>query len=435
MKVALQAAARFAIGVAPPFHIRSVCVMNLFPMPNGQVGLEIPGGLKSTENAGIWREGTCKAEISLQGENVVVKLTGPGTLGVLRVSGIPVVQGKVFWNGETVALSPGQEKTGTWLYDLYSPVCVVEDVGVSLLHTNLDHTVKMTVLHNAGSRTLQVAFVLDGSLKAGESATYRLAVGNLEPYRRWFLTHYGGVQYVNDTRPVLAMYCSSVEFISPTNPRGFHPDWRGVSSWEAKCRTMQDKGFRRTMLCGASGVCNVHRSLNRPFQMLDGVTGVTAAVKRLRAGGWTCGIQWGHSVTPPVNLQWDSSPEHHVVDPMNWDHPASKAAFAAKREVEAARFQEILLDASWLSPPRKLLQWMNLLGGNVVHEQLHGDLIHRMTPGLISYEPTGRHVMSDWLFGNAGIWVQTFTESAERIKELRELGYTAMAYTADGSVS
>ncbi|MFO0856573.1 MAG: hypothetical protein U0640_04355 [Phycisphaerales bacterium] len=268
--------------------------------------------------------------------------------------------------------------------DLYSPAMVLRNnemaVGVSLNYPVMDykHDVKVLIDSPGGymaqgdaGKGWTVRFGLanygtegmvmnEGKLNAGESRTYVVSiritknpqewVSTLLPYRNFFRSTYGGVQYQRKTTPVLGVTLADPSQISAANPLGYRGDLRPDINGFARTKQflLRPVGWPSTMLWMPTGLFNEHQEQNFPYQVgsqwnrspqmqtaldpVNGLPGVPAAGREL-------GIWWGRSLLQ--SRTWNSS-DAIKFDPDNPEHRAR--AFAELDGIAATGATMVGLD-------------------------------------------------------------------------------------------
>ncbi len=239
--------------------------------------------------------------------------------------------------------------------DLYSPVWVVSNgqhaIGVSVLYPVLEykHDVRVSLCKMPGQYTSGEGGMgwmvnvgcsnLPGwgavprpcEVPPGEERTYVVCVRvtkktsewvrTLLPYREYFRSLYGGVQYSRDADAVYGLAVAFGAAISPTNPSGWtfsnrRPDLHTWAPWVAYITTNL-AAFKRVMIWAPSGLYNVNQELNYPFQFtsrwLDHPKVKTAidpaiGLPRVKQKGQKLGLWWGRSLE--VSTQWNPSETH-----------------------------------------------------------------------------------------------------------------------------
>ncbi len=260
--------------------------------------------------------------------------------------------------------------------DLYSPVAVLKNrdyaIGVSLLYPILEYKHDVIIAprtqggrmaEGEGGQGWQLRFgfsdprgirdhlVEPARVPAGESRTYTFAVRvtrnpnewvrTLVPYRDYFRSTYGEVEYTRRTDPVLGLSIATSTELRQDNPlgwarryRGFRPDENGFGPWADEM--VSDRTFDRFMLWAPSGLYQ-DREKNYPFHFVSPLendpnlrTAFDPAIglPRVAAAGKQLGLWWGHSGWYAPS--WDFT-EYVPFDPSNPEH--RQAAF---RELDAA---------------------------------------------------------------------------------------------------
>jgi hypothetical protein len=363
--------------------------------------------------------------------------SAPAALGHINVGVITLGQSIESFDfrvtGTPTALEWSTYVGTAWLYpsDLYSPVTVIRNaryaVGVSVQYPILDykHDVAINLANPKGSLMTGeggpgwlASFWLgnaenpnlqwqEGRMQPGETRTYVVSVrvsrnpqawqGTLLPYRDYFRSKYGAVQYARDSTPIQALALSEVSYLSPSNPFGFATSLRpDINGWgKVSSAILSMNGWTDIMLWAPSGLCTQNRDLNYPYQFTshwnatpklatvystsDGLPSVVAAGRKL-------GLWWGHScdVTPA----WDTLPVEKF-DPDNASHV--RAALAEMDGAVRAGATMVGLDTFNLSetPLWKLYPWLQRLKQtypNVTFAQEPSvcDIMHTLAPSFVT---------------------------------------------------
>ncbi len=351
--------------------------------------------------------------------------------------------------------------------DLYSPAMVIRNsdmaVGVSLNYPVMDykHDVKVLIdspggymaqgdagkgwtvrfgLANYGNEGMQMH---QGMLPAGESRTYVVSiritknpqewVSTLLPYRNFFRSTYGGVQYQRKTTPVLGVTIADPTQISASNPLGYHgglrPDINGFA--RTKQHLLRPVGWPTTMLWMPTGLFNENQNQNFPYQVgsqwnrspqmataldpVNGLPGVPAAGREL-------GIWWGRSLLQ--SNTWNSA-DMIKFDP---DNPAHRArAFEELDGIAATGATVVGLD-TYIQPHTpiwKSIPWLKAMKErhpqlSFVTEPAQSDVLHTVAatyvtgftlspaPGTTDerklYNISGPNVMMDFINPGHETW-------------------------------
>jgi hypothetical protein len=363
----------------------------------------------------------------------------------------------------------------------YSPAYVLTDgqytVGISLLYPAVEynHPVDIVLLSpeqrtGDGGKHYQVQFRLvhdyfHPTMAPGETRTYRVAVRvqrstepwikTLVPYREYFQSLYGPVDYVRDPRPVYGQVISDSTLATDENPRGYkfpllRPDINGwqpwVNTWQA---TVAATGYQRMMVWTASGVYRHRTNLNFPFNMLTPLASIPAArdsmqeFRRLSGTNRELGFWWGNSVT--VMQGWDTDASVHGLDVRN---SADRAAgFAELDAARAAGAKLIGLDAYGMQNPGDGYRWLQDMKAHApevrfVTENAASDLIHNLAPTF--HENSGiftPHVVADFLNPGQETWANmtvlheptgpsgpTTDQLAREARRIAALGFVPLSY-------
>jgi uncharacterized membrane protein YgcG len=448
------------------------------------------------------------------GADVIVTLTNttsePKRGGTLTVGIMNLGQNVEYFDFRTRttprAITPGQTAGGMYPDDLYSPLTVVRNgqlaIGVSIQYPVMDykHDLYMVVGSPAGSTTgpagrgwmvsYQTANFggetyynkIANSLliPPGESRTYVMSVRvtrevdkwvtTLTPYRNYFRSMYGGVQYRRNTNPVRGYTCASDVNLSAANPFGFleasRPDLRGYATTVAELNRVQAP---TVMVWALSGLQRHNRDRNLPYLVasplrnhpklasaFDPVTGFQAVPR----SGRELGIWWGYASL--ITRQWDT-PEATFFDPTIQEHYD-----LALREMQAmydmgARVIGLDTFCHRITPIWKGIPWMHNMkarfdGIRFVTEPSMCDIMHlvaatwvngyELAPGEVPatvqdiYAIKGPDILADFLVPGHETWAGIGYDVHKRffnidpspayiINDLRRLaawGYTPVVY-------
>ena len=273
------------------------------------------------------------------------------------------------------------------------------------------------------------------SIRPGDTRTYVISVRvtnrsqewvrTLTPYRDYFHSLYGGVQYTRETTPICAITMAGGADTSLENPLGFRrPEHRpDLYGWGPTVENMKSRNWPAVMLRLPSGAYRVNQQLNFPYQMashwmssplmstaIDPQMGLPSFV----ATGKQLGLWWGRSLQ--VSRGWDT-PHSEQFDPANSEHVA--LAFAELDMAVRAGATFIGLDTFGHRqvPLWKSYHWMKRMqerapGMKFFTEPISCDVMHSISPtyyrGSIraSREPqtvqdlyfiTNPHYMADFL--------------------------------------
>jgi len=253
-------------------------------------------------------------------------------------------------------------------FHIYSPVAVLQNddyvVGVSLQYPVLEyrHEARLAVrspggkyAKGLGGQGWGVEFRLStigdkppeetklyhpGFVPPGEERTYVVSVRvekntdewirTLVPYRNYFLSMYGGVDYERDPRPIVGWPLSSAGKTTSYNPKGwnktndYHPEKEGYELWAEHFKSM--KGWPRTMVWAPTGLYKNNQQNNFPPQFtspwLESPEMMTAldpnvGLASIPASGKELGLWWGRSAQ--IADKWDD-PVLEDFDPENPVH-------------------------------------------------------------------------------------------------------------------
>ncbi|MEM8836074.1 MAG: hypothetical protein AAGD00_09665 [Planctomycetota bacterium] len=312
-------------------------------------------------------------------------------------------------------------------FGLYSPVSVIREgdtrIGMSIQYDAREYehvvAVRLTVpgsgLQNSGLNW-QVDFELnpedgdfapEGLLQPGESRTYTVSfrvqtdaeneqwVEVLEPYKDYFRSTYGGVQYEVDRRPVRSIAMAQKTRLSPNNPRGFTPersrlDDLGWSHAVDRMDEFTDEGFSRFIIRKPTGLYFNNQTNNFPYQMASAWDDIPRArqtehlLKNFAArNDVEVGLWWGNAAK--VMTEWDT-PDHQIFDidvPELHDAARAEAVAAFRVGSEVIGMDAVLLADHWdlyewfqemrsMNPDVRLIMepfgpdFLNTLAGNYV---------------------------------------------------------------------
>ncbi|MBK7403440.1 MAG: hypothetical protein IPJ41_02100 [Phycisphaerales bacterium] len=264
--------------------------------------------------------------------------------------------------GQDMEISPDHRPSMAYTYpdNTYSPVYVLRDgqqaVGVSLLYPLFEykHDVQfrlqqapppsgdevrgwyldIRVSNLPGDSDGRGFITYPASLAAGESRSYTVTVRwdrkpeewvrTLLPYREYFRSHFGGVQYERRTDAIVAYSTSESSFLSQGNPYGFRaerirPDMHGFGPMVDQM--LAPKGWPELLVIKPSGQYFNARGWNYPFKMLteletspelqtafDPEVGLASIPER----GRHLSLWWGRALQ--VAEQWEPT-QCHPLDP------------------------------------------------------------------------------------------------------------------------
>jgi len=321
---------------------------------------------------------------------------------------------------------------GFYPSELYSPVMVLKNssmaVGVSIQFPLLDYKNDVRVhVDSPGNFMAQgeagkgwtVRFALanvnnsakeremfQGEIPPGQSRTYVVSlrvtdrpdewVTTLLPYRDYFRSTYGPVQYVRKTTPVVGITVADPSQISDSNPYGYgnniRPDINGFGRLKTNLLRQQD--WDTTMVWMVSGLYNENRELNFPYQVgsqwnrspqmqtaLDPVNGLPAVAADRELGIW-----WGRSLA--LSRTWNSA-DYIKFDPDNPEHLA-----IALREVDGIAATGVtLIGLDTFQPDQtplwKALPWIQTMKDrhpnmSFVTEPAQCDILHTVAPTYVT---------------------------------------------------
>ncbi len=350
-------------------------------------------------------------------------------LGVITL-GPEITTQDMRYGAEDKQLSQSEQASRSYTYpmNMYSPVTVLRNdrwaVGVSFHYPIMEykHEVFVSLKSPSGRlaegeggrgwevlhRTSNPARDPDqlanpSSVPPGETRTYVISVRvtqnanewmrTLTPYREYFHSLYGGVQYERDTTPICAVALAAGSETSTTNPYGFRrqemrPDLYGWTAW---VDDLKARNWPAVMLWLPSGAYHRNQHMNFPFQITtnwlstpqfatathpqDGLPAYVATGKEL-------GLWWGRSLQ--VSRMWEPSSAEQL-DPSNPEHVA--LAFAELDLAVQAGVTMIGLDTFGHRqvPLWKSFYWMKRMqerAPNVkfITEPISCDVMHTIAP-------------------------------------------------------
>lgn len=417
------------------------------------------------------------------GFDLVITYTNPGStplpLGQINIGGIRMGQVVTFrdfsHDSKTVTCDhqgqSGSFATKEYPNDTYSPVFVVSDdnftIGTSLNYpiAEYDHKIDVTFRSpirtpNDNGRNWMISYHLPTSLPAGQTRTYtipvRIAKGNqhwletLKPYREYFRSLYGDVQYTRDPHPVRGFHIAYANYLSSTNQRGFHssnldPSVNGFGPWASFIRSScVASGFNRVMIWAPTGVYYTRRDDNYPCMFMTGADNIPLMrnsqnlLRSIADAGIDTGYWWGYSqsVSPGG---WDTG--HTVVDV---DNPAHLAL--AWREMDRAvslGAKLIGLDAYGQMRPAPALRYLRMLRERYPNVKFIGEVsiadIYHVYAGtfVFGHQIQGPNYLADFLLPGQETWYMCGfesilpgeTEAQTRNREMRraaEMGYVPL---------
>lgn len=318
--------------------------------------------------------------------------------------------------------------------NLYSPVAVLENdryaVGVSfhypLMEYKHDVVVSLRTPGNQGTgpggRGWEVRFDVAQDARAvypavvapGGSRTYVVSVRvtdvpaewvrTLVPYRNYYRSLYGGVQYERQITPIVGMSMANSMHISADNPDGWgtprrRPDLHGWGPW-ARFLTTDRRDWNSILLWNGSGLYARNRHNNFPPQFtshwLDNPKTATATDERIglptvAANGQSLGLWWGRAAQ--YAPMWDAP----TLTPLSIHNPTHVQA--ALRELDLAvqagasfigldafihRYMPVWDQESWLQTMRDRAP-----GVRFCIEPSTCDVLHRLVPTFENGWTTG----------------------------------------------
>jgi len=246
-------------------------------------------------------------------------------------------------------------------------------------------------------------------LAPGEERTYVISVRvekdlgewirTLVPYRNYFLSEFGAVDYERDARPIAGRTLALNSATSEENPYGwlktpkYNADVHGFGAWAALIN--EELGdWPRVVLWSPAGVYRNNNQNNFPPQFtsrwleneklmtaLDAVEGLPS----IPGGGTELGLWWGRSLQ--IADVWDD-PQLEPFDPGNPQHVESKllemdlavAAGATMVGLDAFGHKHV--------PAWESVEWIKYLQDRYPHvrfatEPITSDFMHNMAPVVL----------------------------------------------------
>lgn len=317
--------------------------------------------------------------------------------------------------------------------DFYSPVFVMRNsdmtVGVSIHYPILEykHDVRMEIaspgnwmeqgeagrgwlldfgLSNVGEEAPHTVNRHPATIAPNETRTYRVSVRvafagapwqqTLLPYRDYFRSLYGGVQYQRRTDPVKGTTIAEAGAQRPQNQAGFsemfRPDrngWTPVINW-----LLEQQGWNATMLWTPSGLYYNHRARNYPYQAASRLRSdpelalafdPNQGLRRVTQTGRDLGIWWGRSLQ--LATSWDSD-ELIPYDIRNQQHRA--IALNEIDEIVATGATLVGLDtfSAGVIPLWDMVAWLREMQQRHPHlswvtEPSQCDILHTLAPTFV----------------------------------------------------
>jgi hypothetical protein len=447
--------------------------------------------LIQTPSTQLWRAGDIVPDIQVLpkpgGADIVYTFRNttqvPKRLGVLCLPGIrfpgTVEHYRFRQDTYTDTLSNFALAEAIYPNGTYSPIVSIQDdrhvLTASLLYpaVDYDHQVQYTLSGLArfpgdGGQHWGVEFNFQHTrfnvmLPPATTRTYTVAVRavprdqnwlkTVVPYRDYFRSLYGPVDYVRDSRPVVGEAVSAAGVSTDQNPRGFlqgsrmRPDLNGWGPWANKLRTYPNFGYNRVMVWAPSG-CFRYSQLNFPYQFMTGMNSIPLMRSTLPelasvAGpNMALGFWWGRCLHPMRG--WDVGMEDWNLDVNNPQHIAM--AFAEVDMAVAAGATMIGLDAFSPGTPGVGYNYLKRLkqrAPNVkfISENAASDLYHNLAPTFHEAHGCLRpHVLADFLNPGHEIWASitrmlrpttgtpTVAERQAEMRRVAELGFVPLIY-------
>lgn len=264
-------------------------------------------------------------------------------------------------------------------------------------------------LANHGDEPESSRLTHSAMLPAGATWTYVVSVRvtknqsewirTLTPYRDYFRSMYGGVQYARDPRPVKPQLVAVDHLISEANPYGFdnfrnrRPDLNGWKPWSDYIKSQSDQ-WSRVMLWAPSGLFNENRNMNFPFMFtsrwlledrMANAFDENEGLASIGRNGQKLGLWWGRSTQ--VIREWNSA-QWERFDP---DNPAHVQAALHEMDIAVrAGATEIGLDTftPGNTPIWKLLPWLQRMRETYpevkfIIEPATCDILHRLAGSFV----------------------------------------------------
>ncbi len=358
---------------------------------------------------------------------------------------------------------------------IYSPVSIIQNdnytLGFSLQYPILEYKHKIRTqirspggAYLAGGRNWEVEFKNYGQIPPGEQFVYTLTMRVTEsgdewmrtllPYRDYFRSTYGGVDYQRNPNPVKAIQLADRSMAQDSNPRGFvnesrRPDVHGYEPWVNGLSTSPSRGFNRLMIFSPSGVYQHNQTWNYPFLFMTGLDDLPemqssmGEFTRLAKPDLDLGFWWGRS--QQIHDYWDA-PEGRVMD---INDPADiQQALDELDQAVALGATIIGLDAFTKIGHWDGIRWLKLMqdrapGVTFVIEPKAPDFLHRLAPVWFDHTKIiGSKVIADFLLPGHETWVGirfdlieddlgrslSSEERYEYLRHYNQMGYVAAPY-------
>ncbi len=365
---------------------------------------------------------------------------------------------------------------------VYSPLtlAVTDEFsqGTSIQYPFLSYKVETILQMNwatDGSMTHRYVLVypsasgpVKGFIPAGTQQTYVISLRfapsrywllTLEPYKKYFLSQYGGVQKTSkDTRPVAGVSEAYTSYVNATNPRGY-VDWytRGkrldIDGWADEVtrviNLLNTKGYKRLMLWQTAGLYDsaVCANCNFPPAFMDWLPKLVetqSELNRIKQAGISLGFWWGRSGQIPVPDQWP--PSSLVL--ANYSNTAHHSYLLNQFNLAKQRGADSIgLDTFTAIEPNGRSLWLDemksLSSIEFVHEHGGADIFHTRAANFYTdnYENGnwdtifGPSILSWYLNPNSEVWAYAVASNAElnslgqsgmqaRAQQLAKWGYT-----------
>ena len=364
------------------------------------------------------------------------------------------------WPQRLTQRGPHTSMMGVYPGTLYAPVSVLMTtrlaIGITVQYPVLEYRHECALgIEAAGEGRWQLRLLLGGKLgegvgtirrsakvPAGQTRTWTITVratadpmrwlDTLEPYRQFFRSTYGGVQYHRDARSIRGVIPAFGHRQSEGNPSGWieaahRPDQHGYAGIvRVVLHALQQAD--RVILWAPSGRAFDHRVLNLPFRFtshwIDGdpqspLSDAPELLRRMPLGAkqqW--GLWWGHSMqsTPA----WDTLPQ----TPLNLNDDMQRSLFLSELE-GAVDAGAVLVGLDEFTTGHvgewDRVIWLTQLqeaapGITFCSEGMSSDILHRLAPtwlDLYRAKPDrfggtlmirGPFLLADWLLPGHETW-------------------------------
>ena len=338
-------------------------------------------------------------------------------------------------NCQNVDTTAANHKTPGYLYptNMYSPIWIVRNknqaCGVSLEYPIMQykHDVKFFMRYHRRSGGWLVdmrissdndALLYSAAVPPGQTWQYTVNVRftpksdewvrTLLPYRDFFRSTYGGLQYDRQTCAINATGLSLQQALSDDNPYGFsreklRPDLYGYGPFVDYVLTRTS--WPSQMIINPSGIYHHNIQFNYPFLFtsnwesspeFETALDPDIGFPRISATGKQLGFWWGRSAQ--IAYQWDPN-QSYPLDPDNTQH--QDAAFKELDLAVQAGATVIGMDTFGhrMIPIWEGAKWIDMLKArypqlHFVLEPMPCDIMHRKAPGWLRGFNDGKRVDS-----------------------------------------